>query len=164
MSLNKKRTALILSVIAVFLLILDRFLKVLALNSTEEYNLIGEILKFNFAKNYYIAFSLPLGGVFLLAIIVLVIIILLVYTLRLAKNKEWLQVALLINVLFGATSNLFDRFRYSYVIDYIDLKYFTVFNVADMMIVGAVFLLLITSWKNDLYLKKHTANIKIIKK
>jgi lipoprotein signal peptidase len=39
-------------------------------------------------------------------------------------------------IILGATSNLADRFQYGYVIDYFDLKYFTVFNLADVLIVG----------------------------
>ena len=147
--LDKKKTAIILFVLAVFLLAIDRLLKIVALNQIQEYSLIGDILKFNFAKNYFIAFSLPLGGSVLIAIIIAIIIFLLVYCIRLAKKREFIQVALLTNVLFGAISNLVDRLQYGYVIDYIDLKYFTVFNVADMMIVGGVFLLLLTSYKNE---------------
>lgn len=152
--LNKKKTAIIIFVLAVFLLIIDRFLKILALSQVYEYSLLGEILKFNFAKNYFIAFSLPFSGGILIAIIVAIIILLLFYCVRLAKKKEWLQVALLLNIIFGAISNLFDRLQYGYVIDYIDLKYFTVFNVADTMIVTAVFLLLFISWRDELELKK----------
>ena len=147
--LRQKKTAIILFVLAVFLLLIDRFLKILALNQVYEYSLIGDILKFNFAKNYFIAFSLPLGGSILIAIIVAIIMFLLVYIFRLAKKKEFIHVSLLTNVLFGAISNLVDRLQYGYVIDYIDLKYFTVFNVADMMIVGGVLLLLLSSYKNE---------------
>jgi signal peptidase II len=42
---------------------------------------------------------------------------------------------LLLFIIFGAISNLVDRLKFGYVIDYIDIKYFTVFNLADIMIV-----------------------------
>ena len=37
-------------------------------------------------------------------------------------------------IIFGAVSNLYDRLKYGFVIDYFDLKYFTIFNIADAMI------------------------------
>jgi signal peptidase II len=44
-------------------------------------------------------------------------------------------------ILGGALSNLADRLRFGYVVDYIDLKYLPVFNIADIAIVlGAIFL------------------------
>ena len=143
----KKRTAIFLFLLAVFLFAIDRLLKSIALEFAGEYSLIGEILKFSFAKNYFIAFSLPLGGAFLIILISIIIITLLVYSLKLAIKKEWLQVALLTNILFGAISNLLDRLQLGYVVDYIDLKYFTVFNTADIMIVGGTLLLLIVNYK-----------------
>ena len=51
-------------------------------------------------------------------------------------------------LLFGAISNIIDRIRLGFVIDYIDLKYFTIFNIADIMIVGSIGLLIITNIKN----------------
>ncbi len=154
--LSQKKTAITIFLLAVFLLTIDRFLKILALNQIQEYSLIADILKFNFAKNYFIAFSLPLSGGILIAIIIAIIMFLLGYSIKLAKKREFIQVALLANILLGASSNLFDRFKYAYVIDYIDLKYFTVFNVADAMIVGAVFLLLFSSWRSEVNLKKES--------
>jgi hypothetical protein len=59
---------------------------------------------------------------------------------ELAKRFKLLYSVL---VLIGAISNLYDRLSYSYVIDYLDLKYFTVFNVADAMIVLPVFSILL---------------------
>ncbi len=136
--LHKKKTAIFILILAVFLLVTDRFLKFFAFTFDVKYNLLGDILRFNFAKNYYIAFSLPLGGTILIAIITVILLFLIAYSIKLAKNKEFIEVALLTNVLFGAISNLLDRLQLGYVIDYIDLKYFTVFNVADTMIVGGV--------------------------
>ena len=53
---------------------------------------------------------------------------------------------LFILILSGAISNLIDRFTYGCVVDFIDLKFWPVFNLADIFIVlGAVFLLV--KWK-----------------
>ena len=58
--------------------------------------------------------------------------------LYLSIKKDYIKAWLLLAIIFGAISNLFDRIKYGYVIDYLDLKYFTVFNLADVMIVGGV--------------------------
>lgn len=145
---NSKKTAFYLFIVAVFLFVFDRFLKLLALNYHDNYSLLGDILQFSFAKNYNIAFSLPFGGSPLIVLIITIILVLVGYIVKLAKNKEWMQLGLLTNVLFGAISNLLDRFKYGYVVDYIDLKYFTVFNLADMMIVGGVCFILLFSINN----------------
>lgn len=143
MFLDKKKTAILLCLLAVFLLAIDRYLKHLALGYLGAYSLIGDILQFKLAKNYFIAFSLPLGGDGLLVLICAIIVALFIYTLKILEKRDYLQAALLTNILFGAISNLLDRLQIGYVVDYIDLKYFTVFNVADIMIVGGVVLLLI---------------------
>lgn len=126
--------------LAVFFVVIDRFLKILALKGIEV-NIIGEFFRFSLAKNYYIAFSLPITG-FLLNILIIIIVVLLGYTIvNLAKKDDIINVVLLTNLEFGAISNLFDRFKYGYVVDYFDLDYFTVFNLADIMIVcGALIL------------------------
>ena len=54
------------------------------------------------------------------------------------QRQEWSKVVLLTFIIFGAISNMLDRLKYGFVIDYLDLKYFTVFNMADVMIVGGV--------------------------
>jgi signal peptidase II len=139
----QKMTAIYLTVI--FFVALDRFLKVFAFaNQASEFNLLGEILKFNYKINYYIAFSLPLAGNCLIILIILVIIILILLCLYYIKRSQLDKAMALFLMVAGASSNLFDRLKYGFVIDYIDLKYFTVFNFADIMIVyGVAYLLLI---------------------
>ena len=49
-------------------------------------------------------------------------------------------------ILAGAISNMIDRIRFGCVIDFVDFKFWPVFNLADIFIVvGAVFLLV--KWK-----------------
>jgi signal peptidase II len=139
--LSKKKTAIILFVLAVFLLAVDRFLKILALHQINEYILIGDVLRFNFAKNYFIAFSLPIGGWPLLSVIFIIMIFLIIYSSRLYRGKKFVEASLVLTIFFGAASNLSDRLQYGYVVDYVDLKYFTVFNIADAMIVTSTIIL-----------------------
>ena len=49
----------------------------------------------------------------------------------------------------GAVGNLYDRVRFGYVIDYIDLRVWPVFNIADSAIcLGVFWILLQFFWKN----------------
>ena len=49
----------------------------------------------------------------------------------------------------GAASNFFDRVRYGAVIDYIDVRWFTVLNIADIMISVGAALLVLMLWRED---------------
>lgn len=146
---NKKMTAVILAVI--FFIGLDRLLKILAFNNQAgQINLLGEILKFSYKNNYYIAFSLPLYGRWLNAAVFLIILFLIFYLLKALLSGRRLTAVCLFAVVMGAASNLFDRLTYGYVIDYLDLKYFTVFNAADIMItIGIIGLLFVKRGKSE---------------
>jgi len=146
---NMKKTAALYSAI-VFFVVLDRWLKVYALADSEQArNLLGEILKFKFQANYYMAFSLPLNGVWLNIVILLIVLLLIYYLARAWRSGKQETAICLLAIIMGAASNLFDRLRYGYVIDYFDLKYFTVFNLADAMIVAGVVLLLFNINKKE---------------
>lgn len=137
---NKKMITVYL--VTVFFVVFDRFFKDAALGGLFDppVFLIGNIFSFGFVKNYYIAFSIPLSGWLLNGIIILITLGLVVYWLYslIIKKRDYGSSAYLFLIIAGAFSNLADRLRLGYVIDYFDLKYFTVFNLADMMIVGGV--------------------------
>jgi len=126
-------------VIAIFF-IADRYLKNLALAHQNSKELIGNLFTFNFTPNYFIAFSLPISGKLLEISILLLIMIMTAWLVYLFKKGSQAILGLgLMAVILGSTSNLIDRLGHGYVIDYLYLKYFTVFNLADFLIVaGAV--------------------------
>ena len=136
-------------ILAIFFVSLDRLFKILALNYYEniKIELISDYFSFTLAKNYYIAFSLPLSGPILSVFIIAIILILLYFCVILIKKQEYAQASCLIFVILGAISNIIDRIKYGFVIDYLDLKYFTIFNIADSMIVIGVVLLVILNKK-----------------
>ncbi len=123
----------------------DRILKFLAINSTVNsgQQIIGDLLLFNFVPNYNIAFSLPFSGLGLNIIISLIIVALLIYLIH-AKDLEKYALYLII---FGAISNIIDRWYYGYVIDYLDLKWFTIFNLADVLICCGTIILIFSIFK-----------------
>lgn len=137
---DKKKMALFIT-IAIFFISLDRFFKSLALyiGPDKKISLIGNFFHFNFTTNYYIAFSLPLSGEILNWIIIIIIILLLYFWLILIKEQRINLAGFLTFLIFGAISNIYDRILHGFVIDYFDLRFFTVFNLADAMIVIVVF-------------------------
>lgn len=131
----------------VIFFIFDRILKFLAISSTVNsgQQIIGDLLLFNFVPNYNIAFSLPFSGLWLNILISLIIIILLAY---LFKTKG-LEKSALYLIIFGAISNIIDRWYYGYVIDYLDLKWFTIFNLADTLICCGTIVLIFSIFKKS---------------
>jgi len=145
---GKKMIAINLAII--FFIGLDRFFKALVLsNRAGEFKLLGEILKFSYRSNYNIAFSLPLAGRWLIAVISFIILLLIFYLVQALRGREGRIAIYLFFIIMGAASNLFDRLRYGFVIDYLDLKYFTVFNLADVAIIAGVFLIILSFYKNE---------------
>lgn len=138
---NKKMIALSLAII--IFTVLDRLLKILAFNNQNvQVNLLDDVLKFSYKNNYYIAFSLPLYGRWLNAAIFLIILLLIFYLLKARQGGKRKVAICLFAIVMGAASNLFDRLKYGFVIDYFDLKYFMVFNLADIIIMIGVICLL----------------------
>ena len=148
LNINKKMAPLIL--LAVFLLVFDRFAKTLFYSNFPDrtWHVLGDILKFRLATNDYIAFSLPISGMGLEILIGIILVLLIIILVKLYKSKQAGLFVLFLMIFFGAVSNFYDRLLLGYVIDYIDLKWFTVFNIADAMIVIPG-LLLIFKLKTD---------------
>lgn len=130
--------------IAIFFMA-DRYLKIFAQKLVPEthFKLLSDWLIFRFTPNPYIAFSLPFSGILLNITVILIILGLIYYIFYLILNKKNRNLSqserkhtiiLLTIILFGAISNIQDRLFYGYVVDYLELRYFTVFNIADIMI------------------------------
>jgi len=145
--------AIILIIVIFF--VADRLLKYWVVMQNSPKSLLGQIFLFNFTKNYNISFSLPFSGPILniLIIAIILVLILVIYKLILKEKRLSLMSSLLTFILFGAISNMVDRLMYGYVIDYLELKYFTVFNLADAMISLGVLILIFKLLKSDKYVK-----------
>jgi len=111
--------------------------------------ILGDFLKFRVAYNYGIAFGLPVNYYLLIALYIIVLIGLVWIGTGYYAKKKYLQTVAILTVLLGAVSNLIDRLTLGKVIDYIDIKYFSVLNIADVMIVVGVIGLILWSYKSD---------------
>jgi signal peptidase II len=107
--------------------------------------LLGGHVRLVYARNTGAAFSLlQSGGWFFAAIAVLVCAGILMY-LRSTKDASLVTVVGLGLILGGAIGNLTDRIRHGFVVDFIDLRWWPVFNLADSAIVVGVAILILRS-------------------
>ncbi|PIE21132.1 MAG: signal peptidase II [Arachnia propionica] len=120
------------------------------LNPGQPVEILGQLLRFTLVRNPGAAFSLGTDFTAILtgfAIIVLVACL----TVGLSRVRGTFPAVLLGLLIAGVSGNLFDRlFRepapmLGHVIDFIQLPYFAIFNVADICITSAAGLLLLIS-------------------
>lgn len=108
--------------------------------------LAGGRVFLDYTRNTGAAFSiLKAGGGLFLVLAVVVSISIVAFYRRLASSPLPVRIGLGL-VLGGAIGNLIDRVRLGYVVDFIDLRWWPVFNVADSAIVVGVALLIVTSF------------------
>ena len=103
--------------------------------------IIGEVIKLTYVRNTGVAFSLFVGFSPYLAIAGLVVTLGVIYLhYRIPAKNFSMQIALAF-ILGGSLGNLIDRIFRSYVVDYMDITIWPVFNLADVMInIGAIML------------------------
>lgn len=142
---RREKEALILPALAVFLFALDRFSKLSVLNHFEESQsmpLIPNVFHFTRVNNTGAAFGLfRHSALFLVLFSVICSAFLSVYIFKnRQKGTRILLPAFLI--LTGALGNLVDRIQYGYVVDFLDFRFWPVFNIADSCITIGVLLML----------------------
>lgn len=141
MSLSQKYWWTNLSVVLLF--IIDRILKLYFVSTPGAGRVfISGILSFRLEKNLGIAFGLNVSQVILIPIVIAIIVLLIFYLIKAYQEKDSFLYFVLTLILIGAFSNLIDRIKFGGVIDYIDVPFFTVFNLADAMITVGVAIIL----------------------
>lgn len=138
--------------IPIFLILLDQISKYWAEHflATSRIHLIGDFLMLSFVKNTGIAFSMPIEGIVLKVLTVALIIGIGVYFHRYEKHKNLPLVRFGYTlILSGAISNGLERVFVGSVTDFIAVKYFAIFNFADIFITIGAFLLFIIYFKYE---------------
>lgn len=130
--------------IAVSTVILDRIIKIIAINYLAgDVVLIDGLLKLELAGNTGIAFSIGLPMIIQMLIFPALFIIGL-YLIYKYYDVSRVSVQLISGFIAGgAIGNFIDRIYFGYVIDYISVSIFPVFNLADIVIVIGIFLLIV---------------------
>jgi len=127
----------ILMGIGIFLVFLDLATKWYAqVHFQEIISLFGnDFLYLKSVTNSWIAFSLPLTGIALKIITIFFILGILWYyrSSEYSKHSKTIDASFLL-ILSGALANGYERVRYGEVVDFIGVKYFSVFNIADICI------------------------------
>ena len=144
----------IVPLLAAATLALDQFTKWLVVSnlevgqSVQPIPFLSGLFVFTYITNTGIAFGLfKEAGTFFVSLAVVVISVILLFLRSLPKDQWLARVALGLQ-LGGAFGNLFDRLRLGYVIDFIDFKFWPVFNVADSAIVVGVVTLAVSMWRD----------------
>lgn len=126
----------------VCILLLDRVSKRLALTFLDGYDMVLlPYLHLNYVQNTGAAFGMMQGGN-----LILIFITLLIMGYMIKNWKELCSYGPLVKwgllfILGGALGNLYDRITLGFVVDFIDLRVWPVFNVADSFItIGGVLL------------------------
>jgi len=118
------------------LIILDIFSK----SQAEKYfsnqlNLIWDFFYLQFVRNPWIAFSIAIHPIILKILTTVIIIWIIIYYLKEERKKHNKLIDLaFVFVISWALGNAYERIFYWNVIDFIWVKYFSVFNFADAYI------------------------------
>ncbi len=130
-------------IIACGIIILDQITKFLALKFlplNTPVPIIKNFLNLTLVRNRGAAFGLFQNQLFWFVLVSFFAIGLILYTLK-SKTHSFLLKLCLSLILGGAAGNLIDRMRLGCVIDFLDLRVWPVFNLADSMITVAAVLL-----------------------
>lgn len=103
--------------------------------------MVPDWLALSYTCNRGAAFGVLANETLLFVLIAIVVIgVIVAYFRFLPANRPWLRLSLGLQ-LGGALGNLIDRLRQGYVVDFISIKSFPVFNLADSCIVVGVLIL-----------------------
>lgn len=138
--------------LSLFLVFLDQVSKYAAEHflASSRIHLIGDFLTLSFVKNTGIAFSFPIEGI-VLKILTVTLITGICWYYRYHetyKNLTLTRVAYAL-ILSGALSNGFERVFVGSVVDFIGVKYFAIFNFADIFISIGAFMLFIIYFSHE---------------
>lgn len=143
-----------ITILALCCVVLDQFVKWIIthmIDFMEQKFVIPDFFYITYVRNYGAAWSILDGNraffIFMAFFCLALIYYFFIYHQKLSK-REILGYGLLIGGIIG---NLIDRMILGYVVDYIGLIFFgyhyPVFNIADVCIVGSVFIILYHLWK-----------------
>ena len=141
--------------VALFVLVIDQLSKSWAVERLSNHQIIDVVwtLRFNLAFNTGMAFSKGSGSGAIIGLVVVVVVVVLLFMARTMRSR--VQLVLIGLIIGGAVGNVLDRmfraplegtpdgFMRGAVVDFIDVQWWPIWNVADMaVVVGAIALAL----------------------
>lgn len=132
---------IIFSAIVVLLDQITKFIVKTRMNPYESFPVINPLLYITYVKNRGAAFSLLEGNIPFFAIVSLIVNLFILFLLIKGIKSSKITKFSLALILGGSIGNFLDRIRLGYVVDFIDLRVWPVFNVADIAVVFGVLIL-----------------------
>lgn len=124
-------------------IIIDRLTKIWAFTLKEK-PINVKILEFTYVKNTGAGFNILNNQNTLLIWIAIIVLGVIIY------YNAYLPKFAFIMISAGIIGNLIDRIMYGYVIDMINLKFWPVFNISDLLIfLGTIYTIIIFWFKNS---------------
>lgn len=110
---------------------------------------LARLFKITFITNTGAAFGMfPQLGMFLMLIAAVVVIAIAFFHHHLPIENFWVRLCLGLQ-LGGAMGNLLDRIIHGYVVDFVDIGFWPIFNIADVSIVSGVSILAYHLWNEE---------------
>ncbi len=141
---DKKKEYQFFSVVAGIVIVLDQLMKWLTLKINPQWD--WSFLKIHLVTNTGAGFGILQDKTLLLAMFSFLVAIVIVWNYHKIPKEHFAQFCVAL-FLGGVLGNFIDRAFRGHVIDFIDLKFWPAFNVADMAISIAVVGLIWYSWK-----------------
>ena len=113
------------------------------------YPALAQLFKFTYISNTGAAFGMfpQLGNIFMIIAILVIVGIVIFYD-KLPAGNIWIRISLGLQ-LGGAMGNLVDRILRGYVVDFVDIGFWPIFNIADLSIVLGVAILAYFLWEEE---------------
>ena len=148
--IKKSKLYIIDAVIFVLAVLLDRLTKIFAIYNLKDrpaISVVSGILELQYLENRGAAFGLLKGQRSFIILVGIIVILACLYVLvKSPGKKKYIMCHVLLSLIVsGAVGNLFDRVMYNYVVDFIYFSFikFPIFNMADIFITVAAFVLVI---------------------
>lgn len=131
-----------------FLIAIDQLTKLFIQYRLNEDIIINDWLTITYVKNYGVSFSMLEGRNLIIAAVTILAIVLIFILLKYYKNNK-IYVYPLLLMLAGTIGNLIDRVYLGYVVDFISVRDFPIFNMADIYLTMGAFFLIIVLVKEE---------------
>jgi signal peptidase II len=142
--------------ITISVIVLDQLSKLLIMNYVimgKSISMVNDILYFTFLSNTGATWGMFKGNnaIFIILSVICLGVMLFYHK---ALPKPFYANALIVA---GITGNLIDRILWGYVIDFIDLRWWPVFNVSDSAISIGIAIIIIYSIKTEIVARRRTS-------